>query len=653
MQVVTLDMETHYSRDYSLTKLTTEAYIRDPRFEVIGVSVKVGDYPVDWFSGSMEETKRWLNAIPWHDKALAAHHCAFDGAILKWHFDIEPGFYLDTLSMARPKHNLTTGCSLKALAEAYGIGQKGTAVLNALGKRRADFTPAVLADYGEYCKNDTALTYQLYNILKEGFPEAELEIIDLVLRMFIDPVLVLDKPLLENHLVTVKDNKKNLLRVALTEAAKHNPEVVRQVAAARLEGKTITDILMSNPLFAELLKVTGVEPPTKVSARTGQTAWAFAKTDEEFKALLEHENPAVQTLVAARLGVKSTLEETRTEAFIGVAERGLLPILLNYSGAHTHRLSGGDKLNLQNLTRRGVLRQSLQAPDGHDIIACDSSQIEARVLAWFAGQDDLVEDFRNGVDIYSNFATDVYGRPVDRKRKAVHPETGEEYNPDEAPGFVGKTSVLGLGFSMGGPKFQVTLKKGMGGMSVDMPLDNCWDVVNLYRRKYPEIPKLWDAAQKMLFHMEQGGEGNIGVGTRLWYMPGSVLLPNGLRISYPELHRDGKELSYAVRRGRSTEKVYIYGGKCVENLVQALARIVVFEQMLLIHKAAQKLKARYGGIWRVVLTVHDEVVAVVPTKYAAQFQALMEKIMSTTPAWAGTLPVACEAGRGRTYGSAH
>ena len=215
--------------------------------------------------------------------------------------------------MGRALHGVEVGGSLKALAERYEIGEKGTEVLNALGKRRTQFTPEELSRYGDYCINDVNLTYKLFQLMMKKFPKQELKVIDLTLRMFIDPVLELDKDLLEEHLRETIAKKEKLLL---------------DCAADRAD-------LMSNDKFAELLKQNGVTPPTKISAATGKEAWAFAKTDEDFKALAEHPNPVVQALVAARLGNKSTLEETRTQRFIEIASRGKLPAPIRYYAAHT------------------------------------------------------------------------------------------------------------------------------------------------------------------------------------------------------------------------------------------------------------------------------------------------------------------------------
>lgn len=406
MDIVTIDFETYYDKDYSLSKITTEAYIRSPLFEVIGVGVKVNDGPVDTYSG--DNPGKFLRSLDYTDKAILCHNTVFDGAILSWKFDIKPKLWLDTLSMARPKHASTVGGSLKALAQHYELGAKGEEVIHALGKRRADFSSAELAQYMRYCANDVDLTYALFRKLKKGFPVDELRVIDTTLRMYTEPMVELDEDLLQEHLARVLAGK-----LALMDS---------------LGGKG-KDMIMSNEKFAKLLRRRGVTPPMKTSPATGKETYAFAKTDLDFVELQDHHDPVVQALVCARLGLKSTLEETRTRNLTAVARRGPLPIMLNYYGAHTGRFSGGDKLNLQNLPSRGdnTIRRALRAPEGHKIISCDSSQIEARMVAYLAGQADLVQQFRENRDVYSEFASEIYQRKITKA--------------DKVERFVGKTCL--------------------------------------------------------------------------------------------------------------------------------------------------------------------------------------------------------------------
>lgn len=312
MSLVVLDFETFYSKDFSLSKMTTESYIRDPRFEVIGVSVKIDSGGIRWITENIGEE---LKALHLEEHQVLCHNTAFDGAILSWIYDIHPKFLFDTLSMARPLTGLTVGGSLRALSKLFGLGEKGTEIYNTLGKHKKDFTRSELDAFGVYCRQDVNLTYHLFKKLLPYTTKGELVIIDMMLRMFTEPKIVLDKPRLEAHLADVRAKKQELLsRIPFTK-----------------------DQLMSNNLFAEVLKSLGVVPPMKVSPTTGKETFAFAKTDDGFKELLEHPDERVQAVAAARLGTKSTIEETRTENMIGIANRGPLPVLLNYWGGSTGR----------------------------------------------------------------------------------------------------------------------------------------------------------------------------------------------------------------------------------------------------------------------------------------------------------------------------
>ena len=607
MNIITLDFETYYSKEFSLSKMTTEEYIRDDEFEVIGVAIAINDDPPDWYSGNHEYIQRILsNGYDWSNSFLLAHNTQFDGAILSWVFGIQPKGYLDTLCMARAIHGLDAGGSLKALAERYQIGEKGTEVLNALGKCRVDFDADELDRYGEYCKNDVRLTYDLFNLLIQRFPRGELKVVDTTLRMFIEPTLMLNLPMLEAHLENVKDRKARLLAAA--EADK--------------------DSLMSNDKFAELLMQLGVDPPKKISARTGKEAWAFAKTDEEFKELLAHPDLRVQTLVAARLGNKTTLEETRTQRFIDISLRGKLPVPIKYYAAHTGRWGGDDKINLQNLPSRGQnanrLKRAIEAPDGYVMIDADSSQIEARTVAWLAGQADLLTAFTNGEDVYKIMASAIYMKPV------------EEITKEER--FVGKTTILGAGYGMGAAKFQLQLKT----VGVDTPLEECKRIIDVYRATYSHVPALWRQAQQCLEAIVHGSASAFGAVDAVQFDPREkgFLLPSGLWQRYEGLvkvfdEKGNAQFEYKTRKG----SVKLYGGKVVENLCQAVARCVIAEQMLRIAK-------RY----RVVLTVHDAVACIVKEAEAAEAQAYVESCMRWRPTWAATLPLNCESGIGKSYG---
>ena len=622
MDLVTIDFETFFDQGYSLSKMTTEEYVRDDRFETIGVSLKVNAEPAVWYSGN--DTKGFLNSITYDDKAILCHNTFFDGAILSWLYGIKPKFWFDTLSMSRPTCSVITGGALKNLASHFKLGVKGDDTTTAMGLRRKDFTPAHLRNYGDYCINDNEMTYKLFAKLRSGFPISELVMIDRLIRMYTEPVLELDRDRLQEHLADVRDRRAKLL----LKLGGGDPEKAK---------KTLT----SNLRFAALLAAMGVEPPLKTSPTTGKLTYAFAKTDEGMKALLNHENPAVAAVAEVRVGVKSSIEETRTERLIGVSKRGPLPVMLNYYGAHTGRLGGGDKLNLQNLPARkgNAIRCAIRPPEGHKLVVCDSAQIEARLLAYVAGQADLVQAFRDGRDVYSEFASDIYGIKIDRKA-----------NPEHAgQGFVGKTGILGLGYGCGPDKFRLMLMNG----KVTMDLSECKRIVYMYRDKYDRIKVLWQTGDRVLNDMMTGQSGVFG--GIVPYGPEGFHLPNGMFLKYHGLRRGANGFEYIPDNrqwrkfitGRVTgvdETKYkgVYGGAVTENVVQALARIVVSEQMAALSKAGLNC----------VLQVHDENVAVTPQNKADAAKELMLRVMSMPPAWAPNLPIACEAGIGDSYGEA-
>jgi DNA polymerase len=619
MQLVTLDFETFYETGFSLTNFTTEEYIRHDKFQVIGVGIKIDDGETKWVTGTHNAIKQELDTIDWKSSVLLCHNTQFDGGILSFIFNIIPAVYLDTLSMARAKHGVDVGGSLAFLVEKYNLGRKGTEVVDAKGKRLEDFSVADLVQYGSYCKNDVELTYKLFQVLAPEFPESEIKLIDLTLRMYTEPVLEVDDGLLQDRLEEVQLEKSELLKGLMIRMECETEECVRAKLA-------------SNKQFAEILQELGVVVPLKVSPATGKDTFALAKGDQGFLDLCEHEDPFIQELCRVRLGTKSTIEESRIERFIGIGSRnkGKLPIPLKYYGAHTGRWAGSDKVNFQNLPARDkkkkALKNAIIAPEGHRVINCDSSQIEARVLVWLAGQNDVVKWYEEGRDVYSEFASKIYGKTITKD--------------DKTERAVGKTCILGLGYGTGSTKLQQTLKISAG---VDLDDQECKRLVGVYRQVNNKVIDLWKACDDALQDMSSWEDGKapyyLDAHKSLLITPKGIKLPNGLYIYYPDLKWDTSEakskFTYKSRRGVNS----IWGGSVVENVVQALARIIVGEQMIEINKK-----------YRPVLTVHDAVVNVVPEIEVDEALSFITSTMSTPPIWATGLPVACEAHHGASYG---
>jgi DNA polymerase len=621
VSLITLDFETYYTdKDLGFRTQTTEEYIRDPRFEVIGVSVQVNDGSPIWYSGNRESTRKWLAQFNWKESLVLAHNALFDGAILAWHFGIKPMALADTLCMARALHGVEVGGSLAKLATRYNVGVKGDEVVKAINKRRVDFTEEDLALYGEYCVNDVDLTYKLFLLMLPSFPQEELKLIDMTLKMFTQPILYVEQSTLSERLTELQDDKSRLLQGLMEQLKCANEEEVREK-------------LSSNKKFAEVITGFGIEVPYKTSVTTGKQIPALAKKDEGFIALTEHDDPFIQQLCAVRLGTKSTLEEKRIERFmdIGKRNRGALPIPLKYYGAHTGRWSGTDKVNFQNLPSRDpkkkALKKAIVPPDGYMVINSDSSQIEARVLAWLAGQEDVVKQFAKGEDVYSIFASNVYGKTITKA--------------DPTERFVGKTCILGLGYGTGALKLQHTLATSQP-VSVKLDEEECKRIVGVYRDNNSSIIALWREADRMLENMIDGKiKKPIPFGEHgcVHYDKDGIILPNGFRIRYANLRRVTKDEKTQIVHDSRKGEVSIWGGAVVENVVQALARIVVGTQMC-------EINDRY----RVALTVHDAAVVVAEEDEVDKAIEFVTTVMSTAPDWAQGLPVACEAKVGATYG---
>lgn len=601
--VYTIDFETAYGNKIGLgfgCQITQE-YIQDPRFEIIGVGIAKNDEPAVWYSYPDNDYESVL--APLHNQIVIAHNAKFDCGILSLMFDILPAVNICTLSMAKPLHGLTVGGSLKALAEKYGIGEKGTEVVKAENKFRKDFTKEQLAAYGEYCKTDVELCRQLYPLLKKYTHNDEMRVIDGTIRMFTEPKIVLDTEMLSAELESEKAKKRKLL----------------------IEARVPRETLMSNPKFAEELKLRGVEPPMKANPK-GQPTFAFAKSDEGFTNLLQHEDEDVRTLVEARLAMKSTLNETRMQRMINISKLGPLCVPLGYCGAlTTWRWSGEDKLNLQNLPSRGdnTIRRAMRAPSGYKLVVADSSNIELRVNHAMAGQMDTVDKLKDCIDLYKDFAADLFSVPY------------TEVTKDQR--FVGKVAHLSLGYQSGWVTFQ-NMVRLMGGNISD---DDSQQTVEAWRRKHPYVVANWSNAQDLIKAMLTGDHCELPFMPEVYARKGVLITPPHHHIQYPSLKKIGREYQYKSRRGRGTEIVKLYGGKVVENLCQHVSRNILAEQF-------NKIRAFFP----VALMVHDEFICVVPDDEAEDCLDLMTTIMSTSPEWWPEIPLAAEGDIAETYGDA-
>jgi len=614
MNILTVDLETYYDKDYSLSKLQTDEYILDSRFEVIGVAVAENDKEPQWFTGTMEETHDWLwTNFDWVNSAVRCHNTMFDGFALTQRFGIRPKLWMDTLAQARMLHPYLHSHSLASMAKFFKLPDKGTEVVNALGRRRTMFTDEQMAAYAAYCIHDTHLCREMGKKMDEFTPPLHMKLIDMTVRMFTEPVFVGDQQKMQ-QLYEAEVNRKDEL---LTSAG-----ITREK-------------IMSNQLFADLLRhECGIEAPTKVSKTTGKTTLALAKSDKAFTDLLNHPDPQVQALVAARLGVKTTIAETRALKFVEMSKRGPLPVYLNFWGAKTTgRYSGGNQVNWQNLPARGPsagLREALLAPPGHSVLVGDSSNIELRTVMALAGQQDVLDKMAAGVDLYCDFASKLFGRTITKA--------------DKAERFLGKTAMLGLQYGAGAERFQdmVRLAARVDKSVQEIDLNRAYAIVDLYRQVHPEVVNLWRRCHDVILPDVANGASWLPVDVNGWFITQNDGFgrPGEPGVVYKDLQwdRHSKEWTYLMGK----QRVRIYGPKVVENLSQHAAMLIVMWQTARIN---QKLPIK--------LSVHDEAVTVVPDDELTEARAYMEECLSMAPPWCrAVIPVACETGVGRSYGDA-
>lgn len=618
MLVHTVDFETYYSKEYSLSRMSTADYVSDPQFQIIMVGVKKNDEKTEVLSyRTVEDYRNALLERGVGKGAILCHNTMFDGLILEEVLDIRPVLWLDTMGMAqaiiKPFNRSVSLSSCLKYAEAPI--SKGTYVSDALGKRLEDFTPAELIQYAKYCRDDTDGEWWLFNWLKKRLPKDEFIIIDETLRMYLEPKLELLPHVLEGVLREEEERTEKLLKAL--------PDWVEPAQ------------LSSNPKFAKLLKDLNVDPPVKISPTTNKITWAFSKDDPGFKDMEDEyaDDPVVSAVLLARKGTKSTLASSRAQRMLDIANKyDKFRVPLRYYAAHTGRFGGMEKINCQNPPRIKLdkdgnpktpyqIRLAMAAPKGSRVVVADLAQIEARINAWLSGQKELLEIFRTGGDPYAAFASKVW-----------HKEITKEGNPLER--FIGKTCILGLGYGMGWVKLRATLRKD----DVRVTQDQSKDYVYTYRDAYREIPELWDHCDFIIKEMAGGGICPIGpcMATK-----DRITLPNGMGLVYDNLRHvsNVKYKGYVYTWGGTSRTMW--GGKFVENLCQSLARIILMGHMLEIRK-------RLGV--RACLNVHDELVFVVAKREAEAFLKAVLEIMHTGPDWAEGLPIAAEGGIGRVYG---
>ena len=597
MQKIYLDFETYYDVQVTLSKMSTVQYINHPDFKVWGVGIKVEDNETEWYSE--DETPSVLEQIDWANTAVVCHNTLFDAYILTQYFGYRPAFYYDTAAMSRGLYpNLSArlkDCVVREFPSDLSK-RKGEELVNAKGVR--DLDPELDAQIGGYCIQDVDLTYELFQSYVRNYPDKEIRIIDLTVRMFVEPKLILDRGLLTTY----------------------KEDIATRTEQAILASGTTREVLASQVKFKEYLESLDIVVPTKKSPTTGQQIPAFGKNDSAYIQMCNM-YPEHSCVWEARELVKSRIEETRAQRFIDSTNPdGTFSVPLRYYAAHTGRFGGSDKINLQNLPRGSTLRRAIMAPQGQRLYIADLSNIEARMLAWLAKEHELVQAFATGRDVYCEFASQIYGRTITKD--------------DKLERYVGKTAILGLGYGMGADKFKLTLKTGSP--SVEISDSVAQNIVMQYRGMYPNIPRLWSGMKDALFQMVNPRGVGLKYGP-LTINRKALLLPNDMSLSYPDLRYQGGEFVYDTSKGTY---IRTHGPRVTENVVQALARIVITDQMLDIQSLPQV---------DIVLQVHDEIIAIGSKLQADDTMNQIIDIMRTPPEWCDDLPLDAEGGVSKVY----
>lgn len=649
-EFVYLDFEAYWDSQHTLSKQSYVEFVNDSRFQITGLGVLCGDDAsyADTHEGLLQLRDGLVKAYGprLEGCVVIGHNLFFDAYVLKQHFGIIPKYTIDTLCLARVQDSRADN-SLRALCRRYNLPtQKGE---NAWTKGRSldSLTDDERAKLREYCEKDVQVTKLLSEKLLQLLPcpEFELYLQNQTLRMFLEPRLMLD--------IDMAKSLQTDMKLALAKSLRQIPWVMKY---KRNKSDNRIRLVRSNVL-AKILADLGVDVPYK-PGKKGPIP-AFAKTDVEFQALCVHENKKVRDVCNARVAARSwPTWEKRVQSMVKQAEAqgGYLGVPLLYYGAHTGRDSGTQNINLQNLPGPGTagfvtdpilqkLRHCVIAEPGHRLVINDLSQIEARITAWLAGQTNLVKGFADSVDVYSQFATKLFGSIVRKSKASDPPGVAKALGVRRA---FGKAAILGCGYGMGANRFydNCYANKSLRTLfeSGQCTKEFVRRLVYLYRDEYSSIVRLWDTmetamraaikypqlvtsydlATHTLGHSRR--KGGINIYTQADKKRTVVQLPSGRELYYPvaRISLVGEDIHYKYGK--------LWGGSLIENIVQAMARDLFMSFVPTLEAAGMP----------VVLRAHDELVCVATEQEAESCLACMSEIMTTLPQWAAGLPVAVE-----------
>lgn len=664
---ITLDFETYHDKDYSLKDMSIVEYVCDPRFALTGLGGFISKQPFDdpencrFFDPSSIGSAIAMLQDHYGDNldgcTIVGQNLMFDCMILCEKFGIIPPYTIDTLNLARHEDSRRPN-KLEKLCEYSDVGmQKGDNKWTK-GLQWNDMSPTQQNKHAEYCRGDIITTTRLFRLLLPLLtnPVIELPLQQHTLEMYLRPRLAFDFDLADNLIIQMEAELEGILHKAAWTWKYRDKK-----------HKTLIEVIRSAKFVKALAEVLpkGESVPMK-RGKKGNIP-ALAKTDEALQYLLHHSKQEVRELIEARVGAKSwPTWIKRLQSMINQAKLrdGKLGIPLNYYAGHTGRWGGTQNINPQNLPGRGragegthpllqQIRNCLITPPGYVLGIVDLAQIEARDLAWFAGQNDLLEGFKNGEDVYSDFAITLFRSPVRKARKSDPSEIQTLLKIRR--GF-GKDAILGCGYGMGAIKFHTRclsnndLKPSFDSGDFDFAFIDT--LIKTYRKKYKKIPEFWTAVEKAFrWVTKYPHEG-------MWYVPQfaksdgfswarckgeaipfllhfyndnsvvNIQLPSGRCLKYPGARIVKDRYNGSIKHQHGHE----WGGSLVENIIQASSRDIFAEGILAVEKAG----------YSVVMHSHDEIICLLKKKTAEKDLEKIIEIICHNPSWCKDLPLAAE-----------
>lgn len=684
MRLVAIDFESFFSTKdgYTLTKMGPISYIRDSRFSAQLMSYIVTDASTMTYDrvrvAEHDNIPAVLAALKLDapDVVTVAHNGnGFDFLILSEIYHVVPRIAIDTMCMER-----WTGVSriqnesLKSMVKFFQCGEKVEGTVISDGRKwPEDFTPDERIAFIQYCRNDTEQCFLSFKAMLPFMTADALLFSSITAKMACNPVLRLDDDMLTAYLNELSDKvtkaRNDINKMFMFKSDEDFLKAIRSSAS-----------------FVKMLELLGRKPPMKYSVAKSETKRkkleaegktnlseedyavytpALAKSDLDFVAMASDADERVALLVRTRLENNSSIQRSRAETFHALAKSGRpMPVMLNAFKAHTSRYTAGnsegssDKLNLQNLSKRDpsqlTLRKAVQAPEGMALVACDSSQIEARILAYVANETELVDAFRRGADPYADLAEKIFQIPSEKIHKGA--KSGDKKL--KAYRNVGKTGILSAGYGVGWRKYADTLLRQ--GVRLSSDIDQHYEMAhhahNVYRASNPNIVAFWDTCQTVIKALYLGYSGEFGGPNDNIFQYSvapicgrddvpTIIGPNKYTLRYFKLscevsEKNNREEYYYTRvKGKSELKTKIYGGALAENLCQYLAFALL---------QWQACRMTEQGI-RLIANIHDSFLAICPEDEAEHTKSVMESCMSSVPDWLGDFPVACEAEIGNDY----